>query len=97
MILPDAVISRIEGHVFGIAAERERLAAARVHLKRGVLLYGPPGTGKTHTVRYLLARQPEVTALVLSGQALALVAQVRRVGSPASSSRHWRSWRTSTS
>lgn len=75
LILPEAVLGRIEGHVFGIAAERERLLEAGVHLKRGVLLYGPPGTGKTHTVRYLLANEPHVTAFILSGQALFLVAQ----------------------
>jgi len=75
LVLPEPVLGRIEGHVFGIAAERDRLKAAGVHLKRGVLLYGPPGTGKTHTVRYLLAQQPEVTAFLLSGQALMLVAQ----------------------
>ncbi|HEV2361519.1 MAG TPA: ATP-binding protein [Acidimicrobiales bacterium] len=75
LILPEAVLGRIEGHVFGIAAERSRLKAAGLHLKRGVLLFGPPGTGKTHTIRYLLAQQPEVTAFLLSGQALVLIAQ----------------------
>ena len=75
LVLPDPVLGRIEGHVFGIAAERARLKAAGMHLKRGVLLYGPPGTGKTHTVRYLLAQQPDVTAFLLSCQALTLVAQ----------------------
>lgn len=75
LVLPEPVLAKIEGHVFGIAAERARLKQAGLHLKRGVLLYGPPGTGKTHTVRFLLAHQPEVTAFVLSGQALAFVAQ----------------------
>ena len=53
----------------------DRLRAAGQHLKRGVLLYGPPGTGKTHTVRYLLSQLREVTAFILSGQALGLVGQ----------------------
>jgi ATP-dependent 26S proteasome regulatory subunit len=76
LVLPEVTLNRIERHVIDIAAERVRLKAAGQHLKRGVLLYGPPGTGKTHTVRYLLSRQRDVTAFVLSGQALALVAQV---------------------
>ncbi len=76
LVLPEVTLERIERHVISIAAESIRLKAAGQHLKRGVLLYGPPGTGKTHTVRYLLSRQRDVTAFVLSGQALALVAQV---------------------
>ena len=76
LVLPEVTLERIERHVIGIAAESVRLKAAGQHLKRGVLLYGPPGTGKTHTVRYLLSQRRDVTAFVLSGQALALVAQV---------------------
>ena len=76
LVLPETTLNKIERHVIGIAAESVRLKAAGQHLKRGVLLYGPPGTGKTHTVRYLLSQQRDVTAFVLSGQALALVAQV---------------------
>jgi ATPase family associated with various cellular activities (AAA) len=40
-----------------------------------VLLYGPPGTGKTHTVRYLLGRLRGVTAILLSGGALGMIAE----------------------
>jgi ATP-dependent 26S proteasome regulatory subunit len=40
-----------------------------------VLLYGPPGTGKTHTVRYLLGRLQGVTAVLLSGGALGMIAE----------------------
>lgn len=73
LVLPDATLAAIERHVIGIAQHGPRLTAAGQHLKRGVLLYGPPGTGKTHTVRYLLSQLTEMTAFVLSGQALALI------------------------
>ncbi len=75
LVLPEATLTQIERHVVGIAAHGPRLQAAGQHLKRGVLLYGPPGTGKTHTVRYLLSRLPDVTAFVLSGQALGMIGQ----------------------
>ncbi|MCU4184574.1 ATP-binding protein [Acidiferrimicrobium sp. IK] len=35
----------------------------------------PPGTGKTHTIRYLLSQMRELTAFVMSGQALGLIGQ----------------------
>jgi DNA polymerase III delta prime subunit len=74
VVLPDGALERIERHVVGTARHRERLRAAGQHLKRGLLLYGPPGTGKTHTVRYLVSQVPEVTAIVLAGNALGEVA-----------------------
>lgn len=73
LVLPEDTIGRIERHVAGVAAHEERLRAAGLHLKRGVLLYGPPGTGKTHTVRYLLSQLKGRTAFVLSGQALGAI------------------------
>ena len=75
LVLPDTTLAHIEGHVVGIAKHAARLKAAGQHLKRGVLLYGPPGTGKTHTVRYLLSQLTDMTAFVLSGQALGLIGQ----------------------
>jgi ATP-dependent 26S proteasome regulatory subunit len=73
IVLPPGTLGRIERHVVGVARHREELRAAGQHLKRGVLLYGPPGTGKTHTVRYLLSRLPDVTAILLSGPSLQFV------------------------
>jgi hypothetical protein len=70
VVLPVGALERIERHVLGAARYRERLRAAGRHLKRGLLLYGAPGTGKTHTVRYLVSQLPEVTAIVLAGNAL---------------------------
>jgi hypothetical protein len=76
VVLPDAVLARIERHALGVADHREALLAAGQHLKRGLLLYGPPGTGKTHTTRYLLGQMTSYTRLVLTGRALVAVGAV---------------------
>jgi ATPase family associated with various cellular activities (AAA) len=76
VVLPDAVLGRIERHALGVADHREALLAAGQHLKRGLLLYGPPGTGKTHTTRYLLGQMTSYTRLVLTGRALVAVGAV---------------------
>jgi DNA polymerase III delta prime subunit len=76
VVLPEAVLARIERHALGVAEHRDALLAAGQHLKRGLLLYGPPGTGKTHTTRYLLGRMTSYTRLVLTGRALAAVGSV---------------------
>jgi hypothetical protein len=73
LVLPDEVLAAIEQQVIGVAAHRERLLASGQHLKRGLLLHGAPGTGKTHTVRYLMSRLPQVTVVILTGEALHLV------------------------
>jgi hypothetical protein len=70
VVLPEAVLGRVERHALGVAAHRQALLAAGQHLKRGLLLYGPPGTGKTHTTRYLLGQMTGYTRLVLPGRAL---------------------------
>lgn len=69
VVLPDGVLASIERHVVRTGEQTAALRDYGQHLKRGLLLYGPPGTGKTHTVRYLLSRQPDCTAFVLSGVA----------------------------
>jgi hypothetical protein len=76
VVLPDAVLARIERHALGVAQHRAALLAAGQHLKRGLLLYGPPGTGKTHTTRYLLGQMTSYTRLVLTGRALVAVGAV---------------------
>jgi hypothetical protein len=68
VILPAEVLATIRRQVVGVADHRERLLAARQHLKRGLLLYGPPGVGKTHTLRYLIGQLTDV-ALHLIGTA----------------------------
>lgn len=73
VILPDAVLHRVERHALGVSTHRDALLAAGQHLKRGLLLFGPPGTGKTHTTRYLLGQLSGYTRLVLTGRALHLI------------------------
>jgi hypothetical protein len=67
LILPAALLDRIERHTLRFSKHGERLRAAGRHLKRGVLLYGPPGTGKTLTAMYLVAQMPGRTVLLLTG------------------------------
>ncbi|HEX8495763.1 MAG TPA: hypothetical protein VF661_01100, partial [Actinomycetales bacterium] len=77
VVLPEAVLRRIERHTVGIATHSAQLLEAGQHLKRGVLLFGPPGTGKTHTTRYVVGRlqecDPPRTVVLLSGRALHLI------------------------
>ena len=76
VVLPEAVIGRVERHALGIAAHREALLDAGQHLKRGLLQYGPPGTGKTHTMRYLVGRMSGYTRFVLTGRGLHAIGSI---------------------
>ncbi|MEU4547931.1 ATP-binding protein [Nonomuraea dietziae] len=67
VVLPEGRLAAVEDHIVGIAEAREQLLEAGQHLRRGLLLYGPPGTGKTHTVRYLVGRLREHTAILMTG------------------------------
>ncbi len=85
IVLADGVLDRVVDHVVGIGEHRQELLDAGQHLKRGVLLYGPPGTGKTLTVRHLLTRTPEVTAVVLTGSSIQFIgaaAEIARTFQP---------------
>ncbi len=76
VVLPPAILSRVERHALDVARHREELLRAGQHLKRGLLLYGPPGTGKTHTMRYLLGQMNGYTRLVLTGRSLHAIGAV---------------------
>jgi DNA polymerase III delta prime subunit len=76
VVMPAAVLARVERHALGVAGHREKLLAVGQHLKRGLLLYGPPGTGKTHTTRYLLGQMTSYTRLVLTGRSLVAIGAV---------------------
>jgi hypothetical protein len=67
IILPEALMHRIERHTLSFTRHAEKLRAAGRHLKRGILLYGPPGTGKTLTAMYLAAQMPGRTVLLITG------------------------------
>ncbi|WP_445256132.1 AAA family ATPase [Nocardioides aurantiacus] len=73
VILPRASLDVLRRQVLGVAVHRERLLAARQHLKRGLLLYGPPGVGKTHTVRHLVSELDGVTVVQLTGGSLSMI------------------------
>jgi hypothetical protein len=70
VILPEALLRRIERHTLSFTKHAGRLRAAGRHLKRGILLYGPPGTGKTLTAMYLVAQMPGRTVLLLTGHGM---------------------------
>jgi DNA polymerase III delta prime subunit len=76
VILPEAVLERVERHAIGVAEHRAALLRAGQHLKRGLLLYGPPGTGKTHTTKYLMAQMTAYTRFLLNGHALHAIGSV---------------------
>jgi len=76
VVLPEAVLGRVERHTLGIAAHRDALRSAGQHLKRGLLLFGPPGTGKTHTTRYIVQHLTGSTVFLLSGGSLHLLGEV---------------------
>ncbi len=76
VVLPEAVLRRVERHALGIAVHRAQLLASGQHLKRGLLLFGPPGTGKTHTTRYVVARMTDYTRLLLTGRSLHAIGSV---------------------
>ena len=75
VVLPPALLDGIERQVVGVARHASRSRASGQHLRRGILLYGVPGTGKTHTVRYLIGQLPGVTVMLLSGDALGMIAE----------------------
>ncbi|MCS5732367.1 AAA family ATPase [Herbiconiux daphne] len=75
VVLPSGVLESVVRHVVGIGEQRERLRDAGQHLKRGILLYGPPGTGKTLTVRHLLTRTPQTTAVLLTGGSIRFISE----------------------
>ncbi|GAA0994250.1 AAA family ATPase [Subtercola frigoramans] len=85
IILPEGVLETVVEHVVGIGEQRDTLLASGQHLKRGVLLFGPPGTGKTLTVRHLLSRTPDITAVLLTGSSIAHIgaaAEIARTFQP---------------
>ncbi|MGD9645921.1 MAG: AAA family ATPase [Pirellulales bacterium] len=67
IILPEAILRRLESHTIDFSQQIERLRNSGRHVKRGVLLHGPPGTGKTLSAMYLAAQMPERTVLIITG------------------------------
>jgi GTPase SAR1 family protein len=86
VILPPALLERIERSTLVFSQHAQQLAAANRSLKRGLLLYGPPGVGKTLTVLYLISHLPGRTTILASGLGLGLlqvIMQLARTLAPA--------------
>lgn len=79
VILPEALLERIERHTFVFSEHADRLVAAGRSLKRGMLLYGSPGTGKTLTLMYLTGRMPGRTVLLTTGLGVGLLQPVMQM------------------
>ena len=75
LVLPPETFADLRRQVLGVARNRDRLRAAKQHLKRGLLVYGPPGVGKTHTVRYLIGELTDTTVVELTGDTLHAIKQ----------------------
>ena len=75
LVLPLETFADLRRQVLGVARNRDRLRAAKQHLKRGLLVYGPPGVGKTHTVRYLIGELTDTTVVELTGDTLHAIKQ----------------------
>ena len=63
-------------NVIDLHARRDVLKGHGVPVRRGVLLHGPPGTGKTFACRWLCAKLPQTTRIIVAGSALQQVAAV---------------------
>ena len=63
-------------NVIDLHLRSDVLKAHGVPIRRGVLLHGPPGTGKSFACRYVCAKLPHITRIVVAGSALQQVAAV---------------------
>ena len=79
VVLPEAVLERIERHTFVFSEHADRLRDAGRSLKRGMLLYGAPGIGKTLTLMYLIGRMPGWTVLLTTGLGVGLLQPVMQM------------------
>jgi cell division protease FtsH len=70
IVLPEALLQRIERHTVSFTRHADRMRAAGRHIKRGILLHGAPGTGKTLSAMYLAAQMPGRTVLLMTGHAI---------------------------
>src|SRR5262249_47391828 len=75
VILPTAILDRIERQTLGFTKYADRLRASARHLKRGMLLHGSPGTGKTLPAMYLAGHMEKRTVLLITGRGMGLLEQ----------------------
>ena len=70
VVMEEHVRQLLWRNVIDLHQRREILKAHGVPIRRGILLHGPPGTGKTFATRYLCAKLPQTTRIVVAGSAL---------------------------
>jgi hypothetical protein len=73
VILPEATVAAVERNVLGFAQQREALREMGLSTQKGLLFHGAPGTGKTHCIRYLAARLPGHTTLLITAEGAGLL------------------------
>lgn len=76
LVMDDAIRRVLWRNVIDLQLRRDVLKSHGVPIRRGVLLHGPPGTGKTFACRYLCAKLPNTTRIMVAGSALQQVAAV---------------------
>lgn len=79
VVLPEAVLERIERHTFVFSEHADRLRAVGRSFKRGMLLYRAPGIGKTLTLMYLIGHMPGRTLLLTTGLGVGLLQPVMQM------------------
>ena len=73
IVLPTKTLALLDRNVLHFVCVRQRLAALRMTVKKGLLFYGPPGTGKTHTVHYLASQLPGHTTFLITAEQILLL------------------------
>lgn len=73
VILPNTTLKLLERNVIRFVEQRDRLHAAGLGLKKGLLFYGPPGTGKTHTIHFLASQLPNHTTFLVTAEQVGLL------------------------
>ena len=75
VILAPDVLELLDRNTVRFAAQRERLRAAGMATKKGLLFHGPPGTGKTHTIHYLAGAVAGQTTLLITAEQVNLLGE----------------------
>jgi ATPase family associated with various cellular activities (AAA)/ClpX C4-type zinc finger len=73
VILPDETLQTLERNVLRFAEQRPALRALGLSTQKGLLFHGLPGTGKTHCIRYLAARLPSHTTLLITAEEMGVL------------------------